>query len=193
MPELVNAIEQAHRKGEFGQLPRGPVAKLIEVVDQKFKGPIEAILKKNLFSFMVNSVKDREVLNRIMGKLGGRYPDVRNCSIILTKFRDDVYDVSRGKVESVQNARCALDVIRGDPVVINALIDHCNIECILLAEDQQVAFNYCQNEENVPRNLLKVIVANPPTETFPEPNLRTYALKKMQPRFLQVNMEQRKA
>ncbi|XP_037041026.1 structural maintenance of chromosomes protein 6 isoform X2 [Bradysia coprophila] len=193
MPELINAIEQMHRKGEFRQMPRGPLGNYIEVVDHKFKGPVEAIIGKKLFSFVVDSAKDREVLNRIMAKIAVRHPDVKHCSIISMRFKDDVYDISDGKVESVPNGHCVLDVIRcSDPVVTNVLIDHCKLEQILLADDQHTAFNFTSSVENVPQNLFKVIVLDPPTEMYPAPNLRTYALKKMQPRYLQVNMEQRK-
>ncbi|KAG4076078.1 hypothetical protein HA402_011424 [Bradysia odoriphaga] len=193
MPELINAIEQMHRKGEFHKLPRGPLGKYIEVVDDKFKGPVEAIIDKQLLSFVVDSAKDRDVLNRIMAKIAVRHPDVKQCSIISMRFRDDAYDISDGKVESVPNGHCAFDVIRcSDPVVTNVLIDYCQLEQILLVEDQHTGFNFTLNEENVPHNLFKVIVVNPPTEMHPAPNARTYALKKMQPRYLQVNMEQRK-
>lgn len=193
MPELVSAIQSMHKKREFRQLPLGPLGKYIEVVDQKFRGPVEAILQSKMLSFCVDNGKDREVLSRLLSKTASRYPEARRCTIITTKFVDRVYDVSGGKVESVAGAHCTLDVIRcTNPVVANILIDHCKIERILIAEDQNVAFNVTSNVENVPQNLMKVMVVNPPTEMFPAPNLRTYALKKMQPRYLQVNMEQRK-
>lgn len=193
MPELINAIEQLHRRGDFNHLPRGPIGKYIEVTDEKDKGPVENILSQKLFSFCVNDAKDREVLTRLFLKMSSKFPDVKRCSIITTKFSDQVYNVAKGKVQSVPNAYCVMDVIRcSEPVVINTLIDHMKIERILLTEDEQTGFNLTTNVENVPHNLLRVIVLNPPTEMFPAPALRTYAMKKQPPRYLQVNMKQRK-
>lgn len=193
MPELIKSIEQMHKKGEFRQLPRGPLGKYIEVTEEKFKGPVESIFGAKLLSFCVNDAKDRDVLSRLFSKMSSRYPDVKKCSIITTKFVDHVYNVSQGKVQPVPNGYCVLDVIRcSDPIVTNTLIDHCKIERILLAEDQKSGFDLTSSVENVPHNLLKVIVVNPPTEIFPAPALRTYAIKKQPPRYLQVDMKQRK-
>lgn len=193
MPELVDAIERMHRKGDFNEKPRGPLGKYIEVIDQKFRGPVEAVIGQKLMSFCVDSGKDRDVLNRLFAKLSAKYPEVKRCSIISMKFLDRVYDVSGGKVKSVPNGHCVLDVIRcGDPVVMNALIDHCKIEQVLVAEDDQTAFNLTSNVENVPHNLAKVIVLDPPTEMYPAPNFRTYAIKSLVARVLQVDMKQRK-
>ncbi|KAJ6634725.1 Structural maintenance of chromosomes protein 6 [Pseudolycoriella hygida] len=193
MPELVELIEKAFRKGDFHQLPRGPLGKYIEVVDEKFKGPVEAILREKLRSFCVSDVHDREVLGRILTKISIRYPMAKKLSIIHKKFTDHVYDVSSGKVQSTSNTFCALDLIRcSDPIVMNIIIDFCKIESTLIAEDADTAFHLCLNEENVPKNLLKIIVLDPPTEMFPSPDLRTYSIRKMVPRFLQVDMKQRK-
>lgn len=193
MPELVNQIENLHRKGEFNQLPRGPLGKYIEVTDEKFKAPVESILGQKIISFCVNDAKDRQVLSRIFSRLSSKYPDVKKCSIITRKFTNQPYNVAKGKVHSVPKAHCVLDVIKcNEPVVLNTLIDHCKIERILITEDQQTGFNVTSQRENVPRNLLKVIVLNPPTEMFPAPSLRTYALNKRPARYLQVNMKQRK-
>lgn len=193
MPELINQMEQLHRKGEFRQLPRGPIGKYIEVTEEKFKGPIEALLGKKLTSFCVNDAKDRDVLNRLFAKMSSKYPDVKKCAVITTKFSGQMYDVRKGKVQSVPNAYCVLDVIKcSEPVVMNIIIDHCKIERILITDDGTTGFNVTSNIENVPHNLMKVIVLNPPTEMFPAPNMRTYALQKHSPRYLQVNMKERK-
>ncbi len=193
MPELLKMIEQSHRKGDFRQLPRGPLGKYIEVTEEKYKGPVEQLLGPKLLSFCVNDSKDREVLNRIFNKLSPKYPEVKRISVICMKFMDNVYDVSRGKVQSVPNGVCAMDIIKcSDPIVTNVLIDHCKIEQILFADDEKNGFNLTANLENVPYNLQKVIVLNPRTEMFPAPSMRTYALKIQAPRYLQVNMKQRK-
>lgn len=182
-----------HRKGEFNQLPRGPLGKYIEVTEEKFKGPVETIFGPKLMAFCVNDAKDRETLSRLFTKMSSRHRDVKRCSIITSKFIDRVYDVRRGKVESVQNGCCVLDIIKcSDINVTNILIDHCKIERILIAEDQQSGFQLTSNVENVPHNLLKVIVLDPPSEMFPAPSLRTYAMMIQTPRYLQVNMKQRK-
>lgn len=133
---------------------------------------MEHVLAQKLMSFCVNDAKDREALNRLFSKMSARHPDVKRCSIITMKFSDRVYDVSDGKVQSVPNGYCVLDVIRcSDPIVTNALIDHCKIERILLSEDQRNGFDLTSSVENIPRNLLKVFVLNPPTEIFPAPSL----------------------
>lgn len=78
-----------------------------------------------------------------------------------------------------------------DPIVKNILIDHCQIEKILLIEDQNIAIQLTCDEENVPKNLRKVIVTNPFSEIFPAPNYRSYALS-YSVKYLQVDTAQKK-
>lgn len=87
-----------------------------------------------------------------------------------------------------------MDLIKcNDPVVMNCLIDNSKIETILLVEDQDLAVHLTAEEENVPKNLLKIILTHPCTEYFPAPMYRTYSSEQTRVRYLQVNMEQRKA
>lgn len=190
MPDLLNAIDQLYRKGQFTELPRGPLGKYIEVADEKWKASIESVLGARISAFVVNDAKDREVLSRLIST---KFREAKMCSIITTKFTNQMYNVRSGKVRAPSNTHCLLDIIKcNDAVVINTLIDFCQIERILLTEDQQTAFNITSEEENVPVNLLKVILVNPATEMYPAPSVRTYAMLKRPARYLQVNMKERK-
>lgn len=100
----------------------------------------------------------------------------------------------RNQVHEIPNTNLAMNLIKcSDVVVMNCLIDNCKLETILLVEDQELAINLTAEEENVPKNLTRIILTQPSTEYFPAPMYRTYSSEQRRVRYLQVNMEQRKA
>lgn len=190
MPRLRASIDALYKKGAFSQLPRGPIGHYIKVTDANWKMPIEGITKGVLQNFLVTDSKDRRVLQELIRK---EYPNHQRHAVISCKFQHTVYDVSRGCVQPVAGSRLAMDLIHcEDPVVMNCLIDQCKVERILLVEDERLAVKLTSEEENVPQNLLRVILKNPLSDFYPAPNYRSYSNSQRYVNFLQVNMEQRK-
>lgn len=190
MPQLLNSIQALYKRGAFSQMPRGPLGHYVELLDDTFKVGIETIIGNLIHSFVVNDAKDRNVLAQLIKR---DYPNHSRHAIITSSFKDRVYDVSSGAVHPVQHTRRAMDVIRvSDPVVMNCLIDNCRVEMILLTENEQMAMRITEDRENVPRNLLRVLLLAPFTEFYPAPNYRSYSLQDRPARYLQVDMSQRK-
>lgn len=190
MPAFVIAIKNHYNKGGFSEMPRGPFSQYIEVTDEKWKAPIETIIGHNLLAFCVNNVKDRNELNKIIKT---SFPAARSLPIITTKFHHKVYDVQSGAVKEIPNTHLVMNVIKcSDAVVMNCLIDQQKIETILLCEDQDLAERLTCDEENVPRNLSKIMLTKPSAEYYPAPMYRTYSTQMRPVRYIQINMEQRR-
>lgn len=190
MPRLRASIDALYKKGAFSQLPRGPIGHYVNITDERWKVPIEGIVKNVLQNFLVADSKDRRVLQELIRK---EYPQHLRHAVISCKFQHKVYDVSRGQVQPVANSCLAMDLILcDDPVVMNCLIDQCKVERILLVEDEMLAVKLTAEEENVPQNLLRVILKNPLSEFYPAPNYRSYSNPQRYAKYLQVNMQQRK-
>lgn len=190
MPQLINAIQALYKRGALTEMPRGPLGHYVELLDDKWKVAIESIIGGLVHSFVVNDPKDRNVLSQLIKR---DFPRHARHAIITSRFTDRVYDVSSGAVLPVQHTQRAMDVIRvSDPVVMNCLIDNCQVEMILLTENEQMAMRITEDEENVPRDLLRVMLMSPFTEFYPAPNYRSYSLEDRPARYLQVDMSQRK-
>lgn len=191
MPAFVAKIKQLHQQKRFSDLPRGPLGQYIKVKDKKWTAMVETVISQGtLMAFYVNSDADRNTLNQLIQR---EFPEMRSCSIITSRFHNQVYDVRSGRVENVQNANLLMNLINvSDPVVMNCLIDQIKIETILAVEDQDTAIELTSQAENVPRNLQKVVVMEPFSEFYPMPNYRSYGLQRRPARYLQVNMTELK-
>lgn len=190
MPQLISAIQALYKRGALTAMPRGPLGQYVELLDDKWKVAIETIMGSLVHSFIVNDTKDRVILEKL---INSEFPRHSRHAIITSRFTDRVYDVSSGAVRPVQHTQRAMDVIRvSDPVVMNCLIDNCQVEMILLTENEQMAIRITEDEENVPSNLLRILLMSPFTEFYPAPNYRSYSLDERQARYLQVDMSQRK-
>lgn len=190
MPRLRASIEALYKKGAFSEMPRGPIGHYIKITDERWKIPIEGITNGVIQNFLVADSKDRRLLQELIRK---EYPQHLRHAVISCKFQHTVYNVSRGRVQPVANSRLAMDLIHcDDPVVMNCLIDQCKVERILLVEDESQAVKLTAEEENVPRNLLRVVLREPLSDFYPAPNYRSYSNPQRYAKFLQVNMEQRK-
>lgn len=192
MPRLRTAIVALHRRKAFSQMPVGPVGHYVKIVgDDKWKAPVEGVISSVLQSFIVDNGNDRKVLSDLIRK---EFPAHSRHSIITRKFNDTVYYVSGGCVEPVPNSFRVMDLIQCDvAIVMNCLIDSCRIERVLIVEEEPLAIMLTSDVENVPRNLLRVVLLNPATELYPAPNFRTYSSQKRYAKYLQVDQAQRKA
>ena len=188
MSQLIKRLEDLHKRGRFQEMPRGPLGRYIEVTDQKYKSAVENILDTSLLSFCVHSDKDRILLSQTLKQ----FPELVRTSIITGAFTHQVYDVRNGMARiSPDTGRVLMDVIKvSDPVVMNCLIDQRHIESIVLVENTEVAIEMTQDVENVPQNLLRVVLLRPFSEYYPAPNYRSYAMTQKPVRYIQTSLKE---
>lgn len=190
MTRMVAAIEAAHKRGQFTRLPLGPLGRYVQLEDDRWKLPIENLMGGHVQSFIVNDAADRRVLSELIRK---QFPEHARHSIISTRFVDKVYDVRAGAVRPPQGTRLAMDVLRvSNAVVMNCLIDQCKVETILLTEDERVAMRLTSDEENVPEHLQRIVLLQPFSVFYPEPNYRSYSIDQRHAKYLQVDVAQRR-
>lgn len=190
MVRLVAAIEAAYKRKMFSRMPLGPLGRYVQLEDARWKLPVEHIIGAHVQSFIVNTAADRRVLFDLFRK---QFPEHLRHSIIAMRFVDDVYDVQSGAVVAPTGTRRVMDVLRvSNPVVMNCLIDQSRIEAILLTEDEAIAMRLTADEENVPTNLLRVMLLKPFSMFYPEPNYRSYSIEQRHARYLQVDVAERR-
>lgn len=134
MPALLNAIEEAHRRGEFKHKPRGPLGHLINLRDPEMALAVEVCLKGQLQAFICDNHDDERVLQGLMARVLQRRP-----TIITSQFLPYVHDTRRRAVNHPQYPSVLQALEIEDPVVANCLIDQRGIECILLIKNRTEA------------------------------------------------------
>ncbi|KAM4528937.1 structural maintenance of chromosomes protein 6 isoform 1-T2 [Fundulus diaphanus] len=148
MPSLLEAIEEADRKGQFQRKPRGPLGYLIGLKDPELALAVEVCLKTLLLAFTCDNYKDEKVLKGIIGRV---YRNNRRPAIITSPFLPDVHNTSGRGVNHPQYPSVLQALIIKDPVVANCLIDQRNIESILLIKNRAEARRVMQGK-NPPAN-----------------------------------------
>ncbi|XP_074470796.1 structural maintenance of chromosomes protein 6 [Sebastes fasciatus] len=148
MPALLNAIQDAHRKGQLKQKPRGPLGHLISLKDPELALSIEVCLKGQLQAFTCDNYDDERVLKGLMARVfsGGRRP-----TIITSHFIQQVHDTRQKAVNHPEYPSVLQALEIEDPVVANCLIDQRGIESILLIKNRTEARKVMQNR-NPPHN-----------------------------------------
>lgn len=190
MAELVEKLHRLHSQGKFTELPRGPIGSYIEVPDKKYRNAVENIMGPIIHGFFVNCDKDRILLSHI---LKSDLPHLVNQTQIITgKFINKLYDVRNGAVQIQRDqGQVLMDLINvKDNVVMNCLIDQRRIESVVLVEDTEIAIALTSNEQNVPRNMQRVILLRPFSEYYPSPNYRSYTMSEKPARYIQVDMKE---
>lgn len=188
MVKLVDMLEQYHKRGKFQKLPIGPLANHIEVKDANYRQFVEDALGNILLAFCVDNAQDLTTFREVQKKVNPQF----NVPVICSPFMNKQYDVTGKCVESDQYTNRLIDMIVADnPVVMNCLIDQCNIETILITNSFEYAAHITSKRENVPLNMTKVILTKPYSEYFPAPSYRSYAKKSRPSRFLRVNAADR--
>lgn len=135
VPDLLQRVEQAERRGKFHQKPVGPIGAHLTLKDQKWALAVESCIKKFGWAFCCHDSHDQQVLRQLFQQVCGKD---NIPTIIVSRFQNEVHDVSANK------PRCEfptiLDMLIIDnPVVTNCLIDQVAIESVLLIEDPKVA------------------------------------------------------
>ncbi|XP_028414977.1 structural maintenance of chromosomes protein 6-like [Dendronephthya gigantea] len=154
VPELLQRIETAVRRGRFNKTPKGPIGARIKLRAERWAVPVETCLKSLAFAFCCNDTNDANVLRDLMK---GIYERNRTPQVIVSKFQDEYYDISMNKPHC--NYPTVLDVLQiDDPVVFNCIVDQTAAECVLLIEDPVEARDVMFN--NTPRNARMAFAGN---------------------------------
>nr|XP_020488558.2 LOW QUALITY PROTEIN: structural maintenance of chromosomes protein 6-like [Labrus bergylta] len=148
VPALLNAIEEAHKRGKFKQRPRGPLGFLISLKDPELALAVEVCLKSQLLAFTCDNHEDEKVLQGLMSKV---FPPGRRPAIITSTFLKNFHDTRRRAVNHPDYPSVLQALEMEDPVVANCLIDQRNIESILLIKNRTEARKVMQGR-NPPQN-----------------------------------------
>lgn len=148
MPALRNAIEQAHQRGQFRHIPRGPLGFLISLRDPEQALAIELCLKSLMSAFTCDNHEDEKVLQGLMARV---YPSGRRPTIITSSFLPRVHDTRRRGVNHPEYPSVLQALEIDDPVVANCLIDQRGIESVLLIKNRTEARRVMQGG-NPPQN-----------------------------------------
>ncbi|XP_053192459.1 structural maintenance of chromosomes protein 6-like [Scomber japonicus] len=148
MPPLLNAIHEAHKRGQFRHRPRGPLGYLISLKDPEHALAIEVCLKGQLHAFTCDNHEDEKVLLGIMTRV---FSTGRRPAIITSHFLPHVHDTRKRAVNHNEYPSVLQALEIEDPVVANCLIDQRGIESILLIKNRTDARRVMQGR-NPPQN-----------------------------------------
>ncbi|XP_075940326.1 structural maintenance of chromosomes protein 6 [Anarhichas minor] len=133
MPAFLNAIHEAHRRGQLKHKPRGPLGYLISLKDPELALSVEVCLKGQLQAFTCDNHEDEKVLQGLMSKM---FPTGRRPAIITSNFLSRVHDTRSRAVNHPEYPSVLQALEIEDPVVANCLIDQRGIESILLIKNR---------------------------------------------------------
>uniref|UniRef100_A0A3Q3ATS2 Structural maintenance of chromosomes protein 6 n=1 Tax=Kryptolebias marmoratus TaxID=37003 RepID=A0A3Q3ATS2_KRYMA len=148
MPTLLNAIQEAHKRGQFKHKPRGPLGYLISLKDPRLALAVEVCLKNLIRAFTCDNYNDEKVLKDLMTKV---FPAGHRPTIITSHFFTQVHDTRRRAVNHPEYPSVLQALEIEDPVVANCLIDQRGIESILLIKNRTEARGVMQGK-NPPAN-----------------------------------------
>lgn len=151
MPALLNAIDEAYKRRQFRQKPRGPLGYLITLRDPELALAVEVCLKGQLQAFTCDNYDDEKVLQSLMSRYlqAGRRP-----VIITSHFLSQVHDTRKRAVNHPDYPSVLQALEIQDPVVANCLIDQKSVESILLIKNRTEARRVMQGP-NPPKNCIQ--------------------------------------
>ncbi|XP_077474475.1 structural maintenance of chromosomes protein 6 [Stigmatopora argus] len=181
MPRLLYDIQEAHKRGQFKQKPRGPLGYLIKLKDPEQALAVEVCFKSLLQTFTCDNYDDEKVLKGIMDRViqSGRRPP-----IITSKFLPKLHDVRSRAVNHPSYPTVFQSLEIEDPIVANCLIDQRNIENILLIKNRAEACRVLMSGRPPPKCNLAFSVEGDMIFTN-----RSYASDQTRPRFLAADVE----
>ncbi len=162
MPVLIKRIKELTRAKKFTKEPRGPIGQYIEISNKRYRNIVENTIGHLIHNFYVNSDRDRVVITDLLKK---EFPElVQRTAIVTGQFHERVFDTNQNRVRPPRNTQCQcfMDLINvTDPIVMNCLIDQRAIESILVVEDTDLAIQLTSEQDNVPKNLSRVLLPRP--------------------------------
>ncbi|XP_066467961.1 structural maintenance of chromosomes protein 6 isoform X2 [Tiliqua scincoides] len=179
MPDLCEAIENAHCQRQFKHKPIGPFGAFIHLKDAELALAVEACLKSLLLAFWCDNHSDERVLQSLMARFCSRRPQ-----IIVIAFQSTVYDVTPRAVvcNEFPSVLSALHI--DSTMVANCLIDMRNIETVLLIKNNRDARRVMQ-QNKPPKNCREAFTAEG-DQVFER---RWYSSDYSVPRFLSRDVE----
>uniref|UniRef100_A0A7N6BR91 Structural maintenance of chromosomes protein 6 n=1 Tax=Anabas testudineus TaxID=64144 RepID=A0A7N6BR91_ANATE len=181
MPALLNAIQEAHRRGQFRHKPRGPLGKA-HLRDPETALAIEVCLRGQLLAFTCDNYEDEKVLQGLMARL---FPGGRRPTIITSQFISHVHDTRRRGVNHPEYPSVLQALEIEDPVVANCLIDQRGIESILIIKNRTDARRVMQGR-NPPQNCTQAF-SKDGDQIF---NNRTYTAEQTRANYLSGDVEE---
>ncbi|TRY73305.1 hypothetical protein TCAL_02244 [Tigriopus californicus] len=170
MPTLIGMIQRS--KSKFGQMPVGPLGSMINFkpeVSDEVKIIVENELRTLFSAFVVNSFKDKTILQALMksAKVQGQ--------VITTKFMPEKYELTHGSCQhdKHRNLLSFLDI--PNAVAFNVVVDQRRLEQILLFEHDCEAQQLLKLPRTVPKNCLYGLTMSK-NQFFPAPAYRTYVV-----------------
>ncbi|KAF5917321.1 hypothetical protein HPG69_008393 [Diceros bicornis minor] len=182
VPALLEAIDDAYRRGHFTCKPVGPLGACIHLRDPELALAIESCLKGLLQAYCCHNHADERVLQALMKKF--YLPGTSRPQIIVSEFRNEMYDV-RHKAAYHPEFPTVLKALEIDnAVVANSLIDMRGIETVLLIKNNSVARAVMQSQKP-PKNCREAFTADG-DQVFTK---RYYSSENTRPKFLSRDVD----
>uniref|UniRef100_A0A8C5INI9 Structural maintenance of chromosomes 6 n=1 Tax=Junco hyemalis TaxID=40217 RepID=A0A8C5INI9_JUNHY len=181
VPAFLEAVEVAHKQGQFRKKPLGPLGALIHPKDPELILAIECCLKSSLQAFCCDNHSDERTLQSLMSKY---YPRGHRPQIIVIKFQNKIYDTSQRAVHHPEFPTVLTALEIENPVVANCLIDMRGIETVLLIKVSFMAREVMQCNRP-PRNCREAFTAEG-DQVFER---RYYSSSFVRPKFLSQDVE----
>uniref|UniRef100_A0A2K6GZB3 Structural maintenance of chromosomes protein 6 n=1 Tax=Propithecus coquereli TaxID=379532 RepID=A0A2K6GZB3_PROCO len=182
VPALLEAIDDAYRRGHFTYKPVGPLGACIHLRDPELALAIESCLKGLLQAYCCHNHADERVLQALMKQF--YLPGTSRPQIIVSEFRNEMYDV-RHRAAYHPDFPTVLTALEIDnAVVANSLIDMRSIETVLLIKSNSVARAVMQSQKP-PKNCREAFTADG-DQVFAG---RYYSSENTRPKFLSKDVD----
>ncbi|XP_013378099.1 PREDICTED: structural maintenance of chromosomes protein 6 [Chinchilla lanigera] len=157
VPALLEAIDDAYRRGYFTHKPVGPLGACIHLRDPELALAIESCLKGLLQAYCCHNHADERVLQALMKRFYS--PGASRPQIIVSEFQNEMYDVRHRAVHHPEFPTVLTALEIDNAVVANSLIDMRNIETVLLIKSNSVARAVMQSQKP-PKNCREAFTAD---------------------------------
>ncbi|XP_075413194.1 structural maintenance of chromosomes protein 6 isoform X2 [Tenrec ecaudatus] len=182
VPALLEAIDDAFKRGHFTHKPVGPLGACIHLRDPELALAIESCLKGLLQAYCCHNHADERVLQALMKRFYA--PGTTRPQIIVSEFRSEMHDV-RHRAAYHPDFPTVLTALEIDNVVVaNSLIDMRGIETVLLIKNNAVARTVMQSQKP-PKNCREAFTADG-DQVFAG---RYYSSENTRPKFLSKDVD----
>uniref|UniRef100_A0A8D2HG64 Structural maintenance of chromosomes protein 6 n=1 Tax=Urocitellus parryii TaxID=9999 RepID=A0A8D2HG64_UROPR len=182
VPALLEAIDEAYRRGHFTHKPVGPLGACIHLRDPEHALAIESCLKGLLQAYCCHNHADERVLQALMKRFYP--PGTSRPQIIVSEFRNEMYDVRHRAAHHPEFPTVLTALEIDNAVVANSLIDMRGIETVLLIKNNSVARAVMQFQKP-PKNCREAFTADG-DQVFAG---RYYSSENTRPKFLSRDVD----
>ena len=144
MVALLREVEKV--KAHFHTLPIGPLGMHTKLTDRKWAMAVDESLSTNIVNFLCGDSHDLKLLQQC-----GKQANARVSAILVTNMNARAYTMPVEKLPPPELTTVHSVITTTSPVVTNALIDSCQTERQILAEDTQTGrrIAFAMNARNV--------------------------------------------